>query len=83
MSGIKCKCGKYISTGSYPNPNGAFVISENKYDEIEQEAISRDIFLKLFSEAEKLYKCPYCKRIILSNKDKPETDWDFYKLEDD
>ncbi len=83
MSGINCKCGNYFSTGSYPNSYGAFVISESRFDSVEAETINKEQFYKLFgTDSERMYKCPYCSRLVLSSI-KSENGWDFYKLEKD
>jgi hypothetical protein len=82
MSGIKCKCGKYFSTGIYPFEYCYYLVSEPKLDDVDQNNINRDEFRKLFSSSDQIYRCEFCNRLILPNNSNI-SGWDFYKLEDD
>ena len=68
MAGIDCKCGRYISTDSFPSEYGFRMFSEAEFDNIE-EPVTRRTLESLFLQSSRVYRCPYCSRLIILKRE--------------
>jgi hypothetical protein len=66
---MRCGCGKIISTGLCPNPDGFLVLKEADADAVETEATDAtavsDIFDAIGDRSVQGYRCPSCGRLLL------------------
>ena len=73
MPGIDCKCGKYLNTSSFPCDYCFKMFSEKDYDEIDDPVNRRSLAL-LFLKSIKVYRCPYCSRLIIEDRENGSLD---------
>jgi hypothetical protein len=71
MPSIRCTCGHTFGIGSFPTPNGYFLISEAAYDGLADPVDRRAIELLVLGGVQ-LYRCVKCGEIIIRwKKDAP------------
>ena len=63
-SWVHCPCGKRIGIGAFPNPNTYRIVSEERYDQVE-DPLDRKKIGALFLSGGLLVQCPNCQRILI------------------
>jgi hypothetical protein len=71
MPSMKCTCGHVFSTGSFPNKNAHWIVSEVDFDELE-EPQQADKLVQLLLSSAKMYECQKCGELIIVRRDGSE-----------
>lgn len=63
-SWVECLCGATIGTGAFPNPDVYRIVSEERYDEVD-DPVDRNKLASLYLTGDVLIRCQKCERILI------------------